>query len=532
MAILFAAGALCVYLASAGGRIVASDEHTMFLLTRSLVEERSFAIPEGNAERGPDGRLYAKAGLGQALASAPFYVLGRATAELLPEGLRGFVTRGATSLLSPVAGALAILALVLVLLEMGLGPRASLALAAVAAFGTPLWVYAKLYLAEALLASALTLELLGVIRLRHRGGAGAASLAAFGLGLALLTKYAIAPVALALFLPALPPLRRWRALVPAVLVAGSFVAAALLYNHARTGSWWGSGYGRQGTLDAFRTPLWVGLYGLVLSSGKGILWFAPVVFLAPAGFVAWWRQERALAAGVLLGVISTFLLYAGFEHWAGDGSWGPRYVVPLLPLLVAAVGARLAQPSPARRRLLWALVAVLGVTGAAVQLGGVAIYFGAQMREAGDYPYSRSLADPRFMNESHWNPYFSPILAHWRMLARNAREHAAGQRPRIEVREQAGRLGLDEAQAASLTHGFDVWAAYALYAGLPVVPVLAAWLALLVLAVPCFVWAFSEAALLQPAYTRADRDSESGEPPRYEPGDASDRQPWSMLGDG
>ena len=39
---------LCVYLASAGGRIVASDEHTMFLLTQSLVERHTVAVPEGN----------------------------------------------------------------------------------------------------------------------------------------------------------------------------------------------------------------------------------------------------------------------------------------------------------------------------------------------------------------------------------------------------------------------------------------------------------------------------------------------------
>ena len=50
------------------------------------------------------------------------------------------------------------------------------------------------------------------------------------------------------------------------------------------------------------------------------------------------------------------------------------------------------------------------------QIGGVAIYFGAQMREAGDYPYTLPLGHPRFMSDSHFNPRFSPIAGHWRML--------------------------------------------------------------------------------------------------------------------
>jgi len=42
-------------------------------------------------------------------------------------------------------------------------------------------------------------------------------------------------------------------------------------------------------------------------------------------------------------------------------------------------------------------VVVLGLAGIAVQKGGVFISIGAQMREAGDYPYELPLTDPRFM---------------------------------------------------------------------------------------------------------------------------------------
>jgi hypothetical protein len=543
MAVAFALSVLCIYLASAGGRIVASDEHTTFLLTQSLMEHGTVAVPEGNGLVGPDGRLYPKAGLGQALASAPFFVVGRVTSAVFPARLRAFYTRAVTSLVSPVAGAVLALACVLLFLELGLGPRESLALAAIAALGTPLWVYAKLYLSEALVAAGLGLELLGVVRWRRGGGAGAAALAALGLGVAALTKYAILPVALALLAPTLPAWRRWRGALASAAVLAAFLWIALLYNQARTGSPWGTGYGRQGTLGAFSTPLLAGLYGLTLSSGKGLLWYAPIVALAPAGFVAWWRSDRALAVGALAGVIVTVLLYAGFEHWAGDGSWGPRYLVPLVPVLVAAVAARLARRDLPRRRLWWAAVAALGVAGAAVQVGGVAIYYGAQMREAGDYPYRLPLDDPRFMGESHWNPYFSPIQEHWRMLARNAALHARGERPSVGLPAagaEPGRLGLDESQAEGLTRGFDVWAAYAIYAGLPALPILVLWLALWALAAAFWRRAWRQAAWVPqaagepevhdvPPGARGARPSAPGEDPTpmYIPADDLGASRWS-----
>jgi hypothetical protein len=166
------------------------------------------------------------------------------------------------------------------------------------------------------------------------------------------------------------------------------------------------------------------------------------------------------------------------------------------------VGAWFANRSLPDRRVWWGVALALGLLGAAVQVGGVAIYFGSQMREAGDYPYTRSLADPLFMSESHWNPYYTPIAGHWRMLARNLGEHVSGHVPHLALSEpsaaatnaETSRLGVDEAQAASLTHGFDLWPAYAIYAGLPPAIVLMAWAMLWFVALVYGSWAWREAA--------------------------------------
>jgi hypothetical protein len=153
-----------------------------------------------------------------------------------------------------------------------------------------------------------------------------------------------------------------------------------------------------------------------------------------------------------------------------------------------------------------ALVLGLAGLGLVVTLGGVGIYFGAQMREAGDYPYTRALDDPSFMAESHFNPWRSPIAAHWRMLERNTALFVRGAGPRLTPSAttaaeapagaattgtaatpgtssvEAERLSVPASEVPGLTRALDFWWAYGVAAGLPRVPLLLTALALFVAA--------------------------------------------------
>jgi hypothetical protein len=136
--------------------------------------------------------------------------------------------------------------------------------------------------------------------------------------------------------------------------------------------------------------------------------------------------------------------------------------VPLLPPLVLCVTWFLITASRAR----WALATLLLVLGIAVQIGGVSIYFGAQMREAGDYPYTLPLDHPRFMSDSHFNPRFSPIAGHWRMLARNAWRAPPRRGAAAHARGGAdARVGVSAEDQRALLHGLDFWWLYLRYAG-------------------------------------------------------------------
>lgn len=84
---------------------------------------------------------------------------------------------------------------------------------------------------------------------------------------------------------------------------------------------------------------------LLISPGKGILWYSPPVLFCLAGWSRFRRKYLEFSWGVLLVASSWLLLIATLSFPGGDWSWGPRYWVPVLPLLfLAAPFVRCATP--------------------------------------------------------------------------------------------------------------------------------------------------------------------------------------------
>ena len=469
---------------SGGGRVVGSDEVTMLELSRALLRGR-VAVPEGATLQGPDGRLYTKNAAGQAVLALPLVALAEsgAAALRLDPARRDLAVRFGVSFFDALVTALLLGAPLRRRARARRGGGAALAAAALLGFTTPTWIYAKSFMAEPLQALGLLLALVGAA-LRAGGAAGAppaprarrrARGAARGLGQA---HHAAAGAGL----PGADDRRAAgaRGSRPALGLALALAGHAA-YGVARFGTPFETGYGAQASAAAFTTPALVGLYGLLLSSGKGVAWFAPALWLAPRGWRAATRRagrapralERADAgraarlgrAGAVGGGAGALLPLPALG--------GRRLVRAALPGAAAAARGSCSWPSrcTAPRARCGAARVALGLAGLLVTLGGVGIYFGAQMREAGDYPYTLPLEDPRFMSDSHFNPRFSPIAGHWGMLVRNAGEHLRGERPRLTgLGAPDARLGLGAADQAALLHGLDFWWAYALYAGTPAAP--------------------------------------------------------------
>ena len=124
------------------------------------------------------------------------------------------------------------------------------------------------------------------------------------------------------------------------------LAMSMAYNALRTGSPFRTGatgpYSFQHTL---RNPLTEGLYGLFISPNRGLFVFAPVFLLLLAVPFLWKRFPqivRPLIMAYGLGAMGYILLIARLSFWGSFG-WGPRYLMPVLPILFLPVGFCLAE---------------------------------------------------------------------------------------------------------------------------------------------------------------------------------------------
>jgi hypothetical protein len=364
-----------IYLATMSGHLYAKDEETLFLVTQQLVEKGTFALPSGGSvpvvERGgTDGRSFSLYGPGQSLAQVPFFWAASQVAEQVPPEFARYVQRLLTAPFNAfvTAATAALLTAYALLLGYARGPALGLGLL----FGlTSLaWPHGRTLFSEPLT----TLLLLAACYALRRGGARWWALAGLCAGAMLAVKIqaALAGPVLALYALLLWQGRRprWRQIAAegaAALLAG-LVPLLLLaaYQRYAFGNPFESSYGGADA-SLFRTDLAKGLYGLLLSPGKGILWYAPTIALLVVGLPLFWRRHwrEALLCASMVAV--HVLFYARLLYWHGDGAWGPRYMVFVLPFLYLPTVAALAW-RPARGRALYrAAIATLVALGLLVQ---------------------------------------------------------------------------------------------------------------------------------------------------------------------
>ncbi|HEV8266842.1 MAG TPA: hypothetical protein VGR00_01360, partial [Thermoanaerobaculia bacterium] len=118
----------------------------------------------------------------------------------------------------------------------------------------------------------------------------------------------------------------------------------------------------------FTHPVLDGLWRLLVGPNKGILLYFPLVALAVTGLLrlARDRKTRGAATGIAGVFVALLLLASAWWAWDGTIGWGPRLLVPSIPLLAAAAGVAASAGGGARLGA-FALVAV----GAVVNLLGV-----------------------------------------------------------------------------------------------------------------------------------------------------------------
>jgi 4-amino-4-deoxy-L-arabinose transferase-like glycosyltransferase len=226
----------------------------------------------------------------------------------------------------------------------GGSPGATALATAGLAVTTTLWVYARTTYADILQAACFTGFFLAVLEARANPGRRAALVLGAAAGLLVASKlvYAVALPGAALWLAW--PLRRQRRelarlFAHAALAALPFAALVLFYNHARWGSFTNAGYILKPTggvvmASPFGENPLAGLWGMFLSPGKSVFVYSPPLVLALWGLPRFFRRAPEVVWAMLLTITPVVLVYSRFHFWAGDWSWGARYLVFALPVLL------------------------------------------------------------------------------------------------------------------------------------------------------------------------------------------------------
>ncbi|HEY85196.1 MAG TPA: hypothetical protein G4N96_08825, partial [Chloroflexi bacterium] len=177
----------------------------------------------------------------------------------------------------------------------------------------------------------------------------------------------------------------------------------LAFNLLRFGSLSETGYTQE---ISFSAP-WVGAFGLLFSPGNGLFIYSPVLILLFFGLRPAWKQLPRLYFWLIVSISLFYILFYGsWFSWGGTWGWGPRFLLPILPLLMVFVASnlrftiydlRLKNP---KHLIIGALI----VLSLAVNLLGLIIDFN-------DY-YNQLSGNDNFV--FNWGKF--PPLAHWRIL--------------------------------------------------------------------------------------------------------------------
>ncbi|MEZ4620525.1 MAG: hypothetical protein R2867_34145 [Caldilineaceae bacterium] len=416
--LLFAA-----YLFTYTGYIQSSDGLAMFATVENMVRHGAIdsnqllwmGIQQGSF--GPDGILYSRKGIGMGLLAYPFVWLA-----LRWPGV-GLVH--AALLLNPLLTAWTGALVYRAGRRLGWQVGTACATALIFGLGTLAWPYTQTFFSDPVCGWGLFGALYGLLSYSQSGRKRYLMGSSLAWGIAYLTRtvnLVTLPVFVAALLVALhrrhgQPGRtivdrtflqqllqnHWRPLVSfftPIVLSGLI---SLWWNYARYGSIWSSGYVES---EAFTAPWLFGIGGLLVGPARGFFWYSPILLFGLLG-IGWFRQHaRWLATTVGLLSLIYLLLYGKWYMWHGGYSWGPRFLVPLLPLLALFLG-----PAWDRvmRRAEWGgvgrlLTLILLAISVGVQLLGLAIPFGLVQE------WLVATVTPLFAPETFTQLTYSPLL--------------------------------------------------------------------------------------------------------------------------
>ena len=428
-----------IYSLFMSGHLYSPDEEIMYRTTESLGKSHTLAIQpladEGDrfTDKDSQGRFYGHYGIGQSLWALPFWGAGQIISPFFPDqGLYAFRPSTAiayhghtpqeywnryfVSRMGQVTTALACVMIFLIALQLGYSSKNGFLISLFYGLGTMAFPFSKTFYSEPTVTLFLLLAFYHLCRFQNSNLRKHLMIAGCWVGAALLTRvdtiilipsfilYLLYPV-----LTAPSDKSKWKnfwsnALVSGIplIIAGLLVA---LYNFIRFGSPTYTGYESEGLTFSF--SMWDGLYGLLLSSGRGVVIYSPLVLLFFPAIKHFWQEHKQQALLCILIILSYVLFYSKWESWAGGWTWGPRHIYQIHAFLIIPVLALLKQQDKRFNMFFWIPLGLLALGSLYIQIPALLVSFM-------DYHFYYQSIGP--LHEILYIPVRSPLAGHWAIL--------------------------------------------------------------------------------------------------------------------
>jgi len=418
-----------------------SDGLAMFATAESLVRRGAWDIDQirwmdlQQGTYGQDGLLYSRKGIGQPLLALPLTWLGL----VIPQ----FGTATTTLLFGSIITALTGTLIFYYLRQLDYSENVSIIIALMYGTATLAWHYAKTFFSDTLAGMLLFITALALLKYYQHGRYRYLILGGLALAWAVATRYAEA-----MFVPIFgliliayqiqrsptpvvfgrqkygfctPYLRPLIAFYMPIFIVG---CGLLIFNYQRYGNPLNTGYLPQETFSAI---WWQGILGQLISPGRGLLIYSPILILAFFGLRKFWQRhaphsnhnllnvrgkiETIIALAIILGHV---LLYGKWFMWHGGFAWGARFMIATLPFwmifIAPIISTSFTSNMKGFKNLSCLLLISLWLISFAFQIPTLALDFDMWQH------YLEKTGLPLFAPITFWHPKYAPLLGMWQFI--------------------------------------------------------------------------------------------------------------------